>query len=170
MQHPLRFAAAVGPVVIGTVASAVAVVETETDTLLHGIGMLVLGIGVSALVTWYWTARTERRKMRELNEEWKITMAKRIDEMELKVSPVWASLQSKIIKDLMHPSPQFHEMDVLMHRLESLTITTDERGRLDVLLEERILSTDPEVTPEEKASARLMKGVMAKVLDEAASA
>lgn len=87
----------------------------------------------------------------------------------VQVSPLWAAVQSKIAKDLTHPSPQFQEMDELLRQLEALTITDADRTRLEVLLTERMTSTDPEVTDDERESAKLMIGVMRKVLEEAAS-
>jgi hypothetical protein len=83
------------------------------------------------------------------------------------VSPLWAAVQSKIAKDLTHPSPQFEEMDALLRDLEALKLSTEGKERLLVLLEERIHSVDPEVTEAEKESARLLEGVMEKVLEEA---
>lgn len=84
------------------------------------------------------------------------------------VSPLWAAVQSKIAKDLTHPSIQFQEMDELLRRLEALTITDDERERLHDLLRERSTSQDPEVSEDERASAKLMIGIMEKVVAEAA--
>lgn len=83
--------------------------------------------------------------------------------LETQVSPLWAAVQAKIIRDLTHPSPQFQEMDELMRRLAALKITEAERVRLSSLLEERIISNDPEVSDDEKESARLMKVIMEKV-------
>ena len=83
------------------------------------------------------------------------------------VSPLWAAVQSKIAKDLTHPSPQFAEMDQLLKDLESLKLTPGGKERLLVLLEERIHSSDPEVSEEEKKSASLLEGVMEKVLEDA---
>lgn len=85
------------------------------------------------------------------------------------VSPLWAAVQSKIVKDLTHPSVQFHEMDELLRRLDALTITDLERARLDYLLKERRVSTDPEVTAIERKKANVMIDIMDLVLDEAAA-
>jgi hypothetical protein len=84
------------------------------------------------------------------------------------VSPLWAAVQSKIAKDLTHPHKQFKEMDGLLEKLEALSITDEERVRLRDLLKERATSQDAEVNDEERASAKLMIGVMEKVLSEAA--
>lgn len=86
--------------------------------------------------------------------------------LKTQMSPLWSSVQSQIARDLTHPHPQFAEMDELLQRLENLTITDAERVRLGLLLEERILSTDPEISEDERASAKLLKGVMKKVLKE----
>lgn len=83
------------------------------------------------------------------------------------VSPLWAAVQSKIAKDLTHPHAQFQEMDELLRDLEAMKLSTAGKARLLVLLEERIHSTDPLVTEQEKESARLLEGVMEKVLEEA---
>lgn len=91
-----------------------------------------------------------------------------IVEVTTQVKPLWAAVQAKIARDLTHPSPQFQEMDDLLKKLNLLDITDEERVRLGVLLDERIVSTDPEVSEDEKDSARLMKGVMEKVIGEAA--
>jgi hypothetical protein len=82
------------------------------------------------------------------------------------IAPFWAAVQTKIAKDLTHPSAQFQEMDQLLRDLESMKITPKGRQRLHTLLEERITTNDPEVSKDEKESARLMKNVMAKVIIE----
>lgn len=86
--------------------------------------------------------------------------------LKTQVSPLWAVVQSTIVRELTHPSPQFHEMDELMHKLEALTIEPGERFRLMVMLDERITSNDPEVTDSEKDSAQILKLVMRKVSQE----
>lgn len=91
----------------------------------------------------------------------------KLAELGVQVSPLWAAVQSKIAKDLTHPHAQFKEMDRLLRDLENLTISHEGRRRLGVLLEERIISQDPLVSDDEKMSARLMKDVMEKVIDEA---
>lgn len=93
-------------------------------------------------------------------------MRRDIVELQTKITPFWGVVQAKIIKDLTHPSPQFHEMDSLMRELNDMTITAEGRDRLDHLLDLRIVSNDPEVSTAEKESAKLMKGVMKKVLEE----
>jgi hypothetical protein len=95
------------------------------------------------------------------------TIIEQLAVLATKISPLWAAVQEKIARDLTHPSPQFQEMDQLLHELNTLDITDEGRERLATLLDERIISTDPEVSEAERKSARLMKGVMAKVIDEA---
>ena len=91
-----------------------------------------------------------------------------VTELQTKVSPLWAAVQSRIITDLTHPHPQFAEMDDLLTKLDALELTAKESARLNVLLEKRITSNDPAVSDEEKESAKLMRGVMAKAISERA--
>lgn len=87
--------------------------------------------------------------------------------IEIKQAPFWGVVQNKIIHDLTHPSPQFHEMDELMRGLSDGTITAEGRKRLSYLLDQRIVSADPEVSESERGSAKLMRGVMRKAAEEA---
>lgn len=95
-------------------------------------------------------------------------MQTQIAVLTTQMSPLWSSVQSKIIAELHHPSKQFKEMDILMEQLEQLKITSDGTKRLKVLLLERSVDTSPEVSAEERASAILLLSVMDKVIDEAA--
>lgn len=100
--------------------------------------------------------------------EWQSRVDQQMAVLLTQVSPLWAAVQSKIAKDLTHPSAQFQEMDELLRQLEALTITDDGRTRLHDLLRERSTTQDPEVNDEERASAKLMIGIMEKVVAEAA--
>lgn len=104
-----------------------------------------------------------------------VVVAIRLRRMEARVAemnparPFWATLQTKLAADLLHPSPQFQEMDDLIKALENLTITDEQRVRLRDLLIERTTSSDPEVSTSEQSSAKIMLEAMDKVLEEAAS-
>jgi len=87
--------------------------------------------------------------------------------MQTQVSPLWASVQARISSDLHHPDPQFHEMDLLLEKLDNLTINANERARLIILLGERAISTDPLVTQKQRDSASIMVIIMKKVVAEA---
>jgi hypothetical protein len=126
--------------------------------IINSVGMLALATIVGAYLKR--TASTDERLGK---------IEGQIAVLGVQVSPLWAAVQSKIAKDLTHPSPQFQEMDELLRQLEALTIGDEDRERLEVLLVERMSSTDPEVSDDERASAKLMIGVMRKVLEEAAS-
>ena len=101
-------------------------------------------------------------------EKWRKEVDKNMAVLLTQVSPLWAAVQSKIAKDLTHPHVQFKEMDELLRQLEAMEITDDGRERLHELLRERSTSQDPEVSDEERNSARLMIGIMEKVVAEAA--
>jgi hypothetical protein len=58
-------------------------------------------------------------------------------------------------------------MDELMRGLSDGTITAEGRKRLSYLLDQRIVSADPEVSESERGSAKLMRGVMRKAAEEA---
>jgi|GEM_PF-6995837 len=109
--------------------------------------------------------RQHRSDALELDQK---ALVKRIEALEIAMTEIktpvellWAVVQAKLIKDLTHPSPQFHEMDQLMRELKTLEITEQGRARLAFLMDERIVSGDPQVGEEEKVSARLMKDVLA---------
>lgn len=131
---------------------------------------IVNSLGIFALttvVTIYLRRAAKTASDRDALTERLFKMDAQLAVLGTQVSPLWAAVQSKIAKDLTHPSVQFHEMDELLRRLEALTITPKERQRLHDLLIERTTSVDPEVSEAEKESAKLMIGVMDKVLKEA---
>lgn len=82
------------------------------------------------------------------------------------VSPLWATLQKKLSADLTHPDERFRGADVLLRKLEALTITAAEREQLTLILQQR--TVDETVSASERSSAKIMLEVMEKVLTEAA--
>lgn len=115
----------------------------------------VLEVGHDALVQEIKELRLELQKIKE--EQIVINT---------KMLPMWAAVQARLIKDLTHPHPQFKSMDKLLQKLGNLEITESERIKLDMLLDERMVSDDPEISSDEKDSASIMKAVMRKVLQE----
>ncbi len=134
------------------------------------IGFVLFSAALVFVATWFWRYRSRVEKERDEAAEWRSEMELKIAVLGTQMMPLWSAVQSQIAKDLTHPHPQFRVMDSLLRKLESLTITHDERRQLSVLLDERIVSTDPAVSDAERESAKLMKGVMAKVLVEAEQA
>ena len=129
--------------------------------------LLLFGTAATFAATAFWRNLDRAEKARAKEKE-------RVDKMESDLalllsqfSPFWKSVESQIIKDLTHPSPQFKQMDDLLRKLEALTITPEERSRLIELLRERMVTSDPEVSPSERESAKIMITVMGKVVDEA---
>jgi hypothetical protein len=88
-------------------------------------------------------------------------------ELATKVSPLWAKIQAQISNDLHHPFARYLEMDLLLEKLEALTITPVGRDRLKILLIERSKDMDPEITDEQRKKATLMLHVMDLVVTEA---
>ncbi len=110
---------------------------------------------------------SDRKERSHILEDDQRQIVKRIEALELAVveikTPVdllWAVVQAKLVKDLTHPSPQFHEMDYLMRDYKAQILDEKGKDRLAMLIDARIISTDPEVTEEEKISALLMKDVL----------
>ena len=141
--------------------------------------LLALGAAFTFLATafWKWRAQVQADQAKEKERVDKLIAAQgeRVDKLsedmtliKMQFSPFWKTVESRIIADLTHPSPQFVEMDELLKKLELLTITEDERARLAVMLRERMHTSDPEVTPEERASAAVLLVVMDKVIAESA--
>jgi hypothetical protein len=87
--------------------------------------------------------------------------------LQVQVSPFWAQVQARMSVDLHHPNPQYHEMDELLEKLESLTITIKERERLKTLLIDRSLDMNKEITQDQRMKAKLMIQVMDFVVTEA---
>lgn len=129
------------------------------------ISIFIAGTAVTLLLRRLTAAAAERAAL----DKRIVELESKLSVLGVQISPLWAAVQSKIAKDLTHPSPQFHEMDELLRRLEALTITDSERERLHTLLIERTESTDAEVSDAERKSAALMIGIMDKVLKEAAN-
>jgi len=95
---------------------------------------------------------------------------KQLAEMSTKVSPLWATVQKVISDELHHPHAQYAEMDTLLERLDNLTITTEERDRLKILLMQRSVDMDSDITESQRKSAKMMIDVMDKVVQEASIA
>ena len=87
--------------------------------------------------------------------------------LKTQISPLWAQVQARISADLHHPHPRYLEMDSLLEKLDSLTISSVERSRLKVLLQERSTDMHEEINNQQRAEAKLLIGIMDLVLDEA---
>jgi hypothetical protein len=87
--------------------------------------------------------------------------------LKTQMSPLWARVQAQISSDLHHPNPRYFEMDMLLEKLEALTITDGERIRLKILLNERAQDMHPDISDSQRNSAEIMSRVMDKVLAEA---
>jgi len=92
------------------------------------------------------------------------TMETTIAQLDTKVGPLWAQVQSKVAQELHHDDPKYAEMDKLLEQLINLTLTPENRSRLKTLLIAR--TTDPHVSDEEQKSAQLMLLTMDKVVTE----
>lgn len=85
------------------------------------------------------------------------------------VQPFWAVVQEKMVKDLTHPSKEFHEADALLAKLKENEIRADERALLLELMEQRVTDPNPKVGLSERETAGGLAFVMRKVEEEAAS-
>jgi hypothetical protein len=91
----------------------------------------------------------------------------RLTKLETQIMPLWARVQAQISADLHRPHPRYFEMDKLLEKLEALTITDPERGRLKHLLLERSVDKSEGISQAQREKARLMVLVMDIVLLEA---
>jgi len=89
-----------------------------------------------------------------------------ITRLDTQVSPLWAQVQARISSDLHHPHPRYFEMDTLLEKLEALKISDTERDRLKVLLRERSVDMHEDISESQRQSAKIMSGVMDKVVLE----
>ena len=92
-----------------------------------------------------------------------------VSQLDTKVSPLWARVQTVIAADLHHPHPQYAEMDRLLEELEKLTISEAGRSRLKILLQQRSMDMDPDITQAQRDKSVLMLHVMDLVVQEAGS-
>jgi hypothetical protein len=135
---------------------------------------ILLGALLAFMAAWFWNYRKNADQSKhdaEVERQKDVArisaLESRVEMLNMQLSPFWAAVQTKIAADLTHPSVQFQEMDALLRSLQNLTIGSAERDRLEVLLHQRAVTDDPEVSEDEKKSARLMIGVMEKVISEA---
>lgn len=87
-----------------------------------------------------------------------------ITEVQTKVAPFWASVQSKIADALHQPDDSALELDKLLENLENLTLTPSELTDLEQRL--RVIRDTGPVDAAQKAG--LLLKVMPMVLEEAA--
>jgi hypothetical protein len=83
------------------------------------------------------------------------------------VKPFWKRVQTAIGRDLHHPHPRYRESDALIEQLESDTISSVGRARLEELLGALIVDIGDDVIEAQRSSARIMLLVMKKVVIEA---
>lgn len=90
-----------------------------------------------------------------------------VKEVQTKVAPFWARVQQQMSADLHHPHPRYLEMDGLLEKLESLTITEDERLRLKQLLIERERDFHDDISTDQRKTASAMAIIMDMTVSEA---
>jgi len=139
------------------------------------IAIMFLTAALGLVTTMYWRSQDAKQRALTKADEASRQNAQEIQklrdavtELQTKVSPLWASVQQRISNDLHHPDVKFHEMDGLLEKLESLTISNGERHRLKELLDARSVDMDPLVTQSQRDSAKIMAIVMEKVVKETA--
>jgi hypothetical protein len=92
-----------------------------------------------------------------------------LSKLDTQVSPMWARVQAQISSDLHHPHERYIEMDGLLEVLDTATITSEERARLKIMLQERSVDMHSDITDAERAKAKAMPEIMDMVLIERAS-
>lgn len=126
------------------------------NSILIGVVVAAFGAGFTAIFAYLRTLNADIVSI-------KVAMSK----LDTQVSPLWAKVQAQISADLHHPHPQYKEMDDLLEKLEAITITSEERARLEVLLVQRSHDMSPMISNSQRESAVIMIQVMKKVLREA---
>lgn len=121
------------------------------------VGLIVSAFGVILISVIAYNVR-QAGHLQDMREE--------IAVLKTQVSPLWAQIQSRIAADLHHPHPRYLEMDTLLEKLETLTITEVERKRLAILLLERSTDTHADITDMQRKEAKLMKQIMEIVVLE----
>ena len=126
------------------------------NSTLASILVVVFGIVLTAVIAYCVSMNSQMREMQV-----------KVAELSTQVSPLWASVQARIARDLHHPHPRYIEMDGLLEKLEALSITISERERLKILLLERSTDMHPDITEAQREKAKLMIQVMNIVVLEA---
>jgi len=91
-------------------------------------------------------------------------LEKSMREAQTQIKPFWAYAQSVIAADLHHDDEPV--TDALIEKLLALTITPEERVVLDGRLMSRYLDKSGKYSEDERESAKLMVGIMKKVVIE----
>jgi len=117
--------------------------------------------------TLYVQAKKDRKEAEDALLVWKQDIDKQLTVLNTQVTPLWATVQAKLTADLHHPHPRYLQMDKLLEKLDTLTISDDERIVLKELLVKRSVDTHEDITEGQRESALLLLGVMKKVLTEA---
>ena len=79
-----------------------------------------------------------------------------IAELQTKVSPFWASIQTKIADALHQPDIQHADTDNLLEKLEARTITPNEQTRLERKLETMVTTAPIDVAEKAKVLLTVM--------------
>jgi hypothetical protein len=119
------------------------------NSTLASVMIVAFGVILAAIIAYCVSVNSQLRQ---------ITI--KLTELGTQVSPLWASVQARIARDLHHPHPRYLEMDGLLEKLEALSITPHERERLKILLLERSTDTHPDITDAQREKAKLMIQVM----------
>jgi hypothetical protein len=122
------------------------------------VGLIIAAFSVAFAALLAFTVRQNGR-LQELEVKYSV--------LSTQVSPLWAQVQSRIAADLHQPHPRYAETDNLLAKLEALTITPEERVRLNELLVARSKDMSEDVTDMQRREASLMIQVMHIVVMEA---
>jgi fumarate reductase subunit D len=145
-----------GVVFVGSMFAAAVLVAADTSPYTVWIlgALIPIGLLIAGLL---WNLNREKKKERDETQ-------KRLTILEVQMSPFWATLQTKLADALHHPHPESKEKDALLEKLEALTISPEERIRLNALLINT--SSDTSVSTEERTRAKMLLLVMPVVTGE----
>jgi hypothetical protein len=140
----------------GCVAALVGLAVADPSPYTPWILAVLVPIGLLIVGQLFLSSREKKKQVEE--------NAKRLTILETQITPFWQSLQTKLGEALHHPHPESFEKDQLLEKLEKLTISPEERDRLNILL--TAVAVNPALSTEERAQAKMLLLVMPVVTSE----
>lgn len=128
------------------------------QTLINSIAVVVLGAFLTFLTTYWFVVRKRISDSKAKADTDHEALLAKVNELtnklalvESTVTPIASAFQAVLIAKLTH----FHtpEMDALLVKLQQTTLTNNDRNRLTILLEQRIVELNGDIdTPEREAA------------------
>jgi hypothetical protein len=146
------------------------------NPVMNSVGLLLLGCVLTFVTTYFWFLKNAAVKEKEKIAIGHEQLVAKVADMETRMSllnqsvlPISTAFQAILIRELTH----FHtpEMDALLLKLgPPYALTKPEFARLLVLLQERAVEVDDQISESERDAATMLPYVIKRAHDEAIEA